>query len=149
MKAYLIDSAAQTISAIDYSGLTELHDLVGGYIELAWTWPSGEVLYVDEEGLLKPQSHFFRLTLRSDGQPLAGNGVVVGPEQVVGDGYITLPPAVPLDALRAVVQFMTYDQAQAWAKGNASEPAVTVTTDAGREVMARFGRLYGEIPRKR
>jgi hypothetical protein len=156
MKAYLIDSAAQTITEIEYSGLAALQSLIGGYIEVAWTWQNGDVVYVDEEGLLKPQSAFFRLAPRRDGQPLAGNGVLVGREQAAknADGYITLPPTTSLDALRSQVQFLSYEQVQAWAKGNASEPAVVVSSQSpdGREtrdVVARFGRLYGDIPKKR
>jgi hypothetical protein len=113
------------------------------------------VLYVVEVGLLKPQSHFFRILPRPDGQPLPGRGVVVGKEQVArnADGYITLPPTLSIDDVRSAVQFMTYEQAQAWAKGNASEPAVTVTSvhQSGRvtnEVVARFGKLYRDIPKK-
>src|SRR6185437_8151198 len=111
MKAYLIDPTAQSISEVEYPNLAGLQRLINGPIELAFMWPTRDVLYVDEEGLLKPQSHFFRLSLRQDGQPLAGIGVVVGCEQPANnpDGYITLPPQISLDALRSSVQFLSYE----------------------------------------
>jgi hypothetical protein len=37
------------------------------------------VLFVDDEGPLKPQMHFFRIAGRD--QPLPGNGVVVGADR--------------------------------------------------------------------
>jgi hypothetical protein len=133
-----------------------LQGLIGGHIEVACAWQNGDVLYVDEEGLFKPQAGFFRIAPRRDGQPLAGNGVLVGKEQAAknADGYITLPPTITLDALRSQVQFLSYEQTQAWAKGNASEPAIVVSSQESggretRDVLARFGRLYGDIPKKR
>jgi hypothetical protein len=43
----------------------------GGYLE------NGDVVYVDDEGLLKRPTHFFRIKGLND-QPLAGRGVVLG-----------------------------------------------------------------------
>lgn len=160
MKAILIDSEKRELREVEYDhgskpGAVTLQMLIGGYIESAWSWENGDVLWVDEEGLFKPQSHFFRFTPRGDGQPLAGNGVLIGREEEDDspDGYHTEPPTITIEELRPLVQFLTREQAEAWAKGNASEPAVTVyfpgedgTTEA--TVIERYGHLFDQMPKR-
>ena len=81
MKALLIDVAARAVREVTWEKISDLHDLIGGYLTIGWQWhETGDVLFVDDEGLLRPQAHFFRFALRTDGQPLAGNGVIVGRE---------------------------------------------------------------------
>jgi hypothetical protein len=103
MAALRIDPLRRTVSAVAYRDLAELQALVGGYIEAAYQWPDGDVLYVDEEGLFKGGARgFFRLAERPD-QPLAGYGVLVGREiDEIGN---TATPRMTLDALRARVRF--------------------------------------------
>jgi hypothetical protein len=155
-KAYWINSAAQTVCAVDYAGLADLQRMIGGYIEAAKQWPSGDVLYVDEDGLAKQPRTYFWITGRPT-QPLCGNGVVVGREEEgdqFPDGYITHDPAITLEALSAEVRFISPAEAEAWAKANSSEPAVaisfigndgTVETD----VLARTGAIFGVSPPKK
>lgn len=146
MKALLIDSVAREVRTVQYSSTKDLEELLrSDMFTIAWTWPNGDVLFVDDEGLSKPQRHFFRLASRSDDQPLAGNGVVVGAEQHDDDGNYTTTadPAITVEELAQLVTFMTREQADAWAKGNASEPAVIV---AGH-VVARYGEVFGEMPK--
>lgn len=154
-KGLLIDSERQEIRWVQFGGSEGLRELIGGWIEVAYSWDTGDVLYVDEEGLLKPQSHFFTIAVRRDGQPLPGNGVIVGRE-VEDDspqGFHTLPPTLTVDELRSMVQFRSHAQAQSWAKANASEPSTTVTYirpdgTVQSEVTSRFGEIYAQIPEK-
>jgi hypothetical protein len=147
-------AAAREIREVASAGLADLQRLIGGYIETAYTWGSGDVLFVDEEGMRKPQRYFFRLRRRGD-QPLAGNGVVVGPERYGDDGEYLGTDDVTLDlaCLREAVTFLTRDQADAWAKGNASEPATVFYTfgDDGwvteETVVRRLGRMFSDMPR--
>ena len=44
----------------------------GGYLE------NGDVVFVDDEGLLKAPTHFFRIKGINGDKPLAGRGVVLG-----------------------------------------------------------------------
>jgi hypothetical protein len=150
MQAILIDSAKREIRAVEYNGLAEMKAFVGGYIEVAFAWPNGDVLYVDEEGLLKPQSHFFRIPERPD-QPLCGNGLLVGREVEHDDGpYHTEPPTLTVEALHATVEFRSRDQVAAWAKAHASEPAGAVYF-AGpggtvtEHVFAHTGEVYAAV----
>lgn len=63
MRAILINAARRTITEIDIekrhnSGLDGLLQAIGcDVIEMAMNYPNGDVLYVDEEGLLKPAPH--------------------------------------------------------------------------------------------
>ena len=61
-KALLIHSASRMIHEVEQGCLADLQLLVGGYIETACTWPSGDVLFVD------------RLSLRPNPQPFVGDG---------------------------------------------------------------------------
>ena len=106
MQAFYIDSERREIGEIEYNSLADLQRLVGGPIQVAYHWPNGDVLYVDEEGLLKaPPVRGFSIPERPD-QSLAGNGVLVGPE--IDDGLDTMSPTMTLDELRLRVQFVFF-----------------------------------------
>ncbi len=94
MKAIYINAEEKTVTEIelnDPDSTNELQDLVGGYLTCGWTWYDiagfpNNVLYVDDEGLLKGYDHYFRI-LNADkigfcnpSGPtfLYGNGVIVG-----------------------------------------------------------------------
>ena len=143
MKAYWIDTTAQTVSEVEYTGLADLQRMVGGYIEAAMYWDSGNVLFVDEEGLLKGIQIFFRIAGLE--RPMAGNGVVVGPE--IDDGETTADPTITLDELRATVSFPTTAQVVAWAKAHSSDPAIAFYVE-GEEphIITRTGELFGSNP---
>jgi hypothetical protein len=63
-------------------------------------------LYVDDEGLLKPIHDYFIFIPRSDHQPLAGNGVIVGREVETDDGWYTEPPTMTIDELKPLILFL-------------------------------------------
>ena len=159
MKAFLIDAAERQIREVEYvvspmESPLSLQSHIGGFIETAYGWPDGDTLFVDEEGLLKPQLYFFRISTRPD-QPFAGNGIVVGRERTnrQGDYLGTDDPKLTIEALRGMVTWMTRDQVDSWAKANASEPAAAIHyVENGQivtEVTGRMGALYGSIPRPR
>jgi hypothetical protein len=161
MRALLIDAAKREIREVEYvqskvddggPGMS-LQDHIGGYIETAFAWENGDVLFVDEEGLFKPQMHFFRIGERPD-QPFAGHGIVVGAERYDGEGeYLgTNDPTITAAALRATVEFRSRDQVDAWAKGNASDVAGAIYTIANdgsidMTVLAHVGELYEQMPK--
>ncbi len=104
MKAYHINSTERVVRQIDYQE-GDLQKLVGGWIELAFRWPSGDVLYVDEEGLLKDLRYGFLIPERPD-QPLAGNGSLV--EKEIDETGKTGPPKMTLRDLTARVRFVEF-----------------------------------------
>lgn len=78
MRSILIDPVTKTVAAhtID-GGLASLQAAVGGLIAYGTELKTGDLLYVDDEGLLKPNPSFFALGRRS----FAGRGLLVGPER--------------------------------------------------------------------
>ena len=115
MRAYLIDAAARDIRELNLSDreaarLAALNDAVGGYLEVARMWTTGDVLLVDEDG----QRHdpgigfVFQPTGARFPRSLNGSGVVAGRE-VEGDqypdGWTNLDPAISADELRQSVRF--------------------------------------------
>ncbi len=100
---YWINSTDQTVTRVEFRDGSELRKLVGGWIEVAFIWPSRDVLYVDENGLLKNPKYFFGIPERPD-QTLAGNGVLVGRE--LGNTDRTAPPTMTLDELQQRVTFL-------------------------------------------
>lgn len=151
-KAILIDAANREIREIEYSGTygdpRSLQNIIGGYIELAWTFDNGDVLFVDEEGMFKPQRHFFRLSGYPNGRPFAGSGVIVGSEQYNkhGDYLHTDPPASKIPNLSRMVTFLDRAQADSWARGNASEPECVIYANGERTVITRTRDVWGAMP---
>jgi hypothetical protein len=78
VRAILIDPIRRTVQPhlID-GGLESLQSAVGGTIAWGTQLKTGDVLYVDDEGLLKPDPSFFALGRRI----FAGCGLLVGPEK--------------------------------------------------------------------
>jgi hypothetical protein len=144
MKAYWINATDQTITTVEYFNLSDLQRMVGGYIEIIHCWDNGDVIFGDEEGLLKGLTTWFRL--EGYDRPFAGNAVVVGAEDE--DDSATADPTITLDQLTAIVTFITDEQALAWARGNASDPAIMFFSDHGRaETIASTGELFGVAPK--
>jgi hypothetical protein len=150
-KVIFIDSAKRTIIegtiGTGRAALKDMQKAVGGLIQPAHGWANGDILYVDEEGLFKPQTHFFRLA--GYDQPLAGNGLIVGSDDEGENADVKLPVAdiIPL------VTFLDRAQAQSWAKANASEPAMTITSfnpNGTNEtvIIARYGEMFSDISKE-
>ena len=78
MRAILINPVKRTVESytIDHR-LASLQAAVGGNIAWGTELQTGDVLYIDDEGLLKPNPAFFSLGRRS----FAGRGLLVCPER--------------------------------------------------------------------
>ena len=142
---YWVNTTDKTITEVSCHNLADLQKLVGGYIEAAYEWPTGDVLFVNEEGLLAAERAFFRVGDRDT--PLAGNGVVVGPEADDDSGELT-SPTITLAQLHAQIRFLSAAEVKAWAKAHSSEPMITFqgSDDAEPTIIARAGDLYGHKP---
>lgn len=139
MIGYLIDSAARTIREVeyDYSGPTGISTLAGfgrsGFC-IGWRWDVGDVMYVDDEGLIKPAKSWFRMNRRPDGQPYAGNGFVTGRDSADS----TEPPCMRPEDILAEITWLSDRQARAWLAARADQPAMTVTDGSGTKVVANW-----------
>lgn len=80
MKAILINSTLQTVTEVTLNPkdtLGSMYKHLGvDMVEVATELPNQDVVFVDEEGLLKPVAYFF--AFEGAHQPFAGNGIVVG-----------------------------------------------------------------------
>ncbi len=92
MKAILINVEDEMIEEVELKNpdtTRELQDLVGGYISCGWTWYDDagfpkNVLYVDEEGMMKGYQKYFRI-LNAD---KLGKCNPCGPTHLYGNGVI-------------------------------------------------------------
>ena len=82
MRGILIDPWLKTVTEVDCGeGIESIYRMLsnplGPKVDLftiGMNWRNGDTLYVDDEGLLKRGMRLFRI----DGQPLAGNGLILG-----------------------------------------------------------------------
>ena len=101
--AYLIDPAARTITPVEYTGhYTNIYTHIGAdCFDCARVYPNGDGIFVDDEGLLKPQEHFF--LHRNYPSPLAGKGLMLG---VDSEGE-SIAPMTSIETLREDIRFLT------------------------------------------
>ena len=145
---YLIDPLTRTVSLTDASMETMRKHLPGG-LTVAWEYDNGDVLYVDDEGLLRPATMAFRIRARKDGQPLMSRGVLCGPEP---DPFVdaTLPPGSTLAEIEAEVEWLTVDEALAWFRARAAQAAATWEDGrAAPEVLAVWDEFLRNLEGKR
>ena len=88
MKGILINAEKETISVVEHDGdISTLYKLLGcRTIEAVYPFMHQDVIYIDEEGLLKDSN--FSFTFETDGNgfiPLFGNGIVVGTDEEGND----------------------------------------------------------------
>lgn len=81
MKAILINPKEETISVVEHKGgIDSIYKLVGcRTFEAVYPFQNNDIIYVDEEGLLKDSNYSFNIKC-SEGisYPLMGNGLIVG-----------------------------------------------------------------------
>ncbi len=104
--AYFVNAAEQTVTQVEYETLDDMRKFIGGYICIAHADHStGDVLYVDDEGMLKNNLPVFAYIERLD-QLLFGNGLYVGREIETEDGgWTTLPPSKTLKQFHNEIAF--------------------------------------------
>lgn len=85
MRGILIDPWLKQIKEVECGeGIEDMYRLMSNPLGpkvdvfcIGLSWPNGDVLYVDDEGLLKRGMRLFDPG-RRDRQPLAGNGLILG-----------------------------------------------------------------------
>jgi hypothetical protein len=143
-KAWWINSETKQITEVEIHTHQDMNKYVGGWLECAVRLPHGNVCYVDEEGMLKKQDHFFMIMGNS--QPLAGNGLVVGREVETDDSYYTEDVSVPYDIMLKLVTFLDKEYVRSWGKANASEPSMIITgVDSSGKITRNVINRYGDV----
>lgn len=119
-KGFFVNAKARTIEPIEYNYST-MRSLLPGGICIGIVFPNDDVLYVDDEALLKPAWVAFRIKRRHDGQPMMSNGILTGRDY----GDTTMPPQFTAARLLAEIEWLDLDQALAWFRARVDQPAVT------------------------
>ena len=109
-KAYLINAEARTITEVTVGPYTDIYPLLGCDTFTCVGLEDEDTLYVDDEGLLKPQMHF--IMYEGYPEPLAGNGLVMGTDS---EGE-SIDPKMSLEDLKSRVTFYNVFQIRAMAK---------------------------------
>jgi len=113
MKGYLIDPYEKQITLVEHNG--DLQDMYQALrcsiVEAVQITSTGDVVYVDEEGLLKDlsQQSFFKLTGPGASIVLAGRGLVLG---TTDEGDST-DPVISLRELTPMVSWKTLAELRA------------------------------------
>jgi len=150
-RALLIDSTARTVTefGLEMPSNKQISDLVGGFFECAWREVEN-TLYVDEDGLHKAKTGFFRWSPRMDDWPLCGNGVLVGKELVDDEGeWIGMADVtLSIQLVTKLITWMSREQFDAWGKAHASDPAVVIAGDSSpAQIIERVGPMFARMPR--
>jgi hypothetical protein len=151
--AYLINSIERTITPFECSGYKDMKKYLPGGISIAWVFHNHgrDVLYVDDEGLLKPAESAFRIKPRTDGQPMFGHGILTGRDNVEvnesGDDIIetTLSPALSTAELAEFIEWTPLEEAFAWLEARAHRPSGTATTERGTIVLSHWGEFLRNV----
>jgi hypothetical protein len=170
-KAYWINAEARQITVVelpergpDEAAMAYSHrngdvirsHLNDGYMELAFMMPTGDVMYVDENGLDRSQ-HYFRLQgVENQLLPYAGNGLVVGAEmaneeeEFVGHRDV----GMPLKWFTDRIIWVDRTQFDAIAKANASDPFIsyrTIDSKTGEmgpeQILQRIAERHRTMPK--
>ena len=113
---YLINSDFQVITEVHVDDLETIQDCVGGYIELAYSLPNGDHIFVNEEGKLKDPTRFFAIKetglFHKAHQMFAGNAVFLGREIEDEDGDMVsrAEPGITLEQLKEAVVFFQLEK---------------------------------------
>lgn len=100
MRAYLIDPFARTVTEVEHDGsLASVYRLLDCQtIDAARPYGTDDVIYVDDEGLFRPDQATFLCTAYPH-HGLAGKGLWVGTTRAGNDA----PPRATLEQVRALI----------------------------------------------
>lgn len=136
MKGYLIDAGNRQIKPIDYEYGT-MKDYLPGGICIAQVFRNGDVLYVDDEALLRPATVAFRVKCRPDGQPMMSNGILTG-RDTIDD---TADPGMTPEEFLSEIEWLSIEDALKWFRAKGNDPAVVMTTAEGSKTLTDWAEI--------
>lgn len=147
-KALIIDPTDRTIREAEIEGYHAMLPFLPGGITVAYVFheTTGDVLYVDEEGLLKPPTCAFRIKTRTDGQPMMSKGILTGPDDSHMDeesGEVvdeTLDVQLKPHQLEPYIEWLTLEEAFKWFEDRAGETSSYILgTDGTKMPLTVWG----------
>jgi hypothetical protein len=148
-KILVIDPAKREVRSETIKSYSpDVSRIIGGYLSAVTGFRNGDTIYVDDEGMLKQQEHFFMF----DGypNPLAGVGVVVGREvDALGTGSDV---QTTVEDLTKRIKWMSHQDFTVWAMAQTG-PAVGFTPvkpdgELGETVVITDWNQFAEDTRK-
>lgn len=121
MTAYLIDATVRQITTFSYEKFEKFRTFLPGGICVGMKYPTGDVLYVDDEALLRKATVAFRIRSRPDGQPMMSNGILTGRD----DMNTTLAPDMTREQIQGDIEWLDIPEALQWFRNKANSPALT------------------------
>jgi hypothetical protein len=130
MKGYIIDALNKKIVETDYE-YSDLGKILPGGLTIAAVFKNGEVLYVDDEGLMHKADRAFRIKKRRDGQPMMSDGMLTGRDEshMSPDGdliEVTSDPRMSAEELQEEIEFISVEEALQWFRSRRDEGAVLI-----------------------
>lgn len=154
-RAILIDAANREIKYVPCQGYLDMRKHLPGGITVCWVFhdQGGDVLYVDDEALLRPAVCAFRWKLRPDSQPMMSNGLLTGRDNATidNDGDLveeTFDPLLTPEQVAQYVEWLTVDDALSWFRSKADEPAGYVTDGRTRIVTSHYSHWLRNLTAK-
>jgi hypothetical protein len=146
---YHINAAARTVEPVNYTSVDDIREVLGCSIFASAGFVGGDnLLLVDDNGLWKPATDFWRQV--GSFEPVPHDALLVGPDierlewlsRVDHHGRPS-DPTISVEAMRALVEWVSRADYEAWIAAHRDRPAVEMN---GKSVQTR-GELYAEMPR--
>jgi hypothetical protein len=109
MKIIKIDPNTETVEVVELPGQVTHREICAFWdnrpMTCAGRFPTGDYLWVDDEGLLYGPANFFSLQALNQ-QPLSGIGVITGPEEGGEYGEDIVDVKIDVETVRKLVIFL-------------------------------------------
>jgi hypothetical protein len=147
-KVYIIEAEKKKVGEVevDDAGIQSLmRKWLPGGLTVAWVFQAtGDVIYVDDEGLLQPATVAFRIRSRPDDQPMMSHGIMTGPDSPMGD--VTESVRMTVKQVTAQLEWLTVEEAMAWFYARRDRPSVTVQSgDEAPVVIATWQGIIDNL----
>lgn len=142
MKGYLIDPLKKTVEEVDYDGnILSIYNFINApFFTCVRINVEADFVYVDDEGLLKPNAFFHITGYRN---PLAGKGLILGSDMKGA----SVDPSVDLAWVTANVKFLDEQAVVAAARMGAFDVTI-VDLNKGGTVTGRFSGAAPKFTKK-
>ncbi len=142
--AYHIDATNRTIKPFEYTlGDRSFNRVLNcKIVGLGERIGDHDFALCDDVGLFHPCQGFWRPI--ASFQPLPGDAIVIGPDRVLPNGDV-IPggPTISIEALTALVEWMSHTDFAARIELHKDQPAVSVND----KVIQTWGQVYAEMPK--
>jgi hypothetical protein len=147
---YHINAAARTVEQVNYTSVDDIHEILGCDMFASAGFVGGDnLLLVDDAGLWKPATHFWRLV--GSFEPVPHDALLVGPDKTKTLEWLNRvehherpsDPTISVAAMRSLVEWVSRAEYKAWIDAHRDQAAVEVNG----KCIQTWGQLYAEMPK--